>query len=87
MNTPELDALILRACQPQPGDRFLRSELYDVIIEDVTPHPEFEAEVTCKWTIDGVPKTETIFVGYYRLLAKRTLEGGYIFIPAGEEKE
>lgn len=81
MNTPETDALILRACQPQSGDQFVRSELFNVSIKAVTPHAEFEAEVTCEWTTDGVTKTEAIFIGYYRLLAKRSIEVGHLFIP------
>lgn len=82
MNSPETDALILRACQPQAGDQFVRSALFNVIIQAVTPSAEFEAEVTCQWTTDGQVKSETIHIGYYRLLAKRSIEVGHLFIPA-----
>jgi hypothetical protein len=81
MNSPETDALILRACQPKKGDRFMRSELFDLIIQAITPSAEFEAEVTCQWTTEGQVKTEAIHIGYYRLLAKRSIEVGHLFIP------
>ena len=93
INSPELEALIARACDPRTGDRLVGpgsahvTEVTAVIPLEGIGHASPDLDCSIRYSLTGCATETTIFLRAYQWMARVAIEGGDTFHAVEDDEE
>lgn len=92
MNDPDLEAIILRACDPRVGDRILRGHIIITEVTGTLPldgigHQAPDLDISISYNLNGTDSEQSSFLRLYQWMVRCAIECGETFHAVEDDEE